>query len=33
MVETFGTHKIAPEKIQKLLTDHFDFRPGRSFKT
>jgi S-adenosylmethionine synthetase len=28
MVETFGTHKIAPEKIQKLLTDHFDFRPG-----
>jgi S-adenosylmethionine synthetase len=28
MVETFGTHKIAPEKIQKLLADHFDFRPG-----
>jgi S-adenosylmethionine synthetase len=28
MVETFGTHKIAPEQIQKLLTDHFDFRPG-----
>ena len=28
MVETFGTHKIAPEKIQQLLTDHFDFRPG-----
>ncbi len=28
MVETFGTHRIAPEKIQKLLADHFDFRPG-----
>ena len=28
MVETFGTHHIAPEKIEKLLTDHFDFRPG-----
>ncbi len=28
MVETFGTHRIAPEKIQKLLKDHFDFRPG-----
>lgn len=28
MVETFGTHHIAPEKIEKLLNDHFDFRPG-----
>ncbi len=28
MVETFGTHHIAPEKIEKLLHDHFDFRPG-----
>jgi S-adenosylmethionine synthetase len=28
MVETFGTNKISEEKIQKLLNDHFDFRPG-----
>jgi S-adenosylmethionine synthetase len=28
MVETFGTNKIAEEKILKLLNDHFDFRPG-----
>ena len=28
MVETFGTNKVSEEKIQKLLNDHFDFRPG-----
>ncbi len=28
MVETFGTNKISTEKIEKLLNDHFDFRPG-----
>ncbi len=28
MVETFGTNKISNEKIDKLLADHFDFRPG-----
>ncbi|MBI5567690.1 MAG: methionine adenosyltransferase [Chloroflexi bacterium] len=28
MVETFGTNKISTEKIDKLLADHFDFRPG-----
>ncbi len=28
MVETFGTNKIANEKIVDLLNAHFDFRPG-----
>ena len=28
MVETFGTNKISNEKINQLLNDHFDFRPG-----
>jgi S-adenosylmethionine synthetase len=28
MVETFGTNKVSTEKIEKLLADHFDFRPG-----
>jgi S-adenosylmethionine synthetase len=28
MVETFGTNKIDTEKIERLLADHFDFRPG-----
>ncbi|MFN8596646.1 MAG: methionine adenosyltransferase [Anaerolineae bacterium] len=28
MVETFGTNKISNEKIDQLLNDHFDFRPG-----
>jgi S-adenosylmethionine synthetase len=28
MVETFGTNKISTEQIEKLLHDHFDFRPG-----
>lgn len=27
-VETFGTAKIADEKIAKLITEHFDLRPG-----
>lgn len=27
-VETFGTEKIDPEKIAKLVKDHFDMRPG-----
>jgi S-adenosylmethionine synthetase len=28
MVETFGTHHIAPEKIANLIDEHFDLRPG-----
>ncbi len=28
MVETFGTHTIAPEHITKLIDEHFDLRPG-----
>jgi S-adenosylmethionine synthetase len=27
-VETFGTGKIADEKIAKLISEHFDLRPG-----
>jgi S-adenosylmethionine synthetase len=27
-VETFGTAKIADEKIAKLISEHFDLRPG-----
>jgi len=27
-VETFGTGKIADEKIVELITRHFDLRPG-----
>lgn len=27
-VETFGTGKIADEQIQKLISEHFDLRPG-----
>jgi len=27
-VETFGTGKIADDKIAKLVTEHFDLRPG-----
>lgn len=28
MVDTFGTEKIAREKIEKLVTEYFDFRPA-----
>jgi S-adenosylmethionine synthetase len=28
MVETFGTEKIGRAKIQDLVTEHFDMRPG-----
>jgi S-adenosylmethionine synthetase len=28
MVETFGTEKIGRSKIQALITEHFDLRPG-----
>jgi S-adenosylmethionine synthetase len=28
MVETFGTHTIAPEQITALIDEHFDLRPG-----
>jgi S-adenosylmethionine synthetase len=28
MVETFGTNQISNEKIDQLLADYFDFRPG-----
>jgi S-adenosylmethionine synthetase len=27
-VETFGTAKIADEKIAELINEHFDLRPG-----
>ncbi|MFN3492689.1 MAG: methionine adenosyltransferase domain-containing protein, partial [Anaerolineales bacterium] len=27
-VETFGTAKIADEKIASLIDEHFDLRPG-----
>jgi S-adenosylmethionine synthetase len=27
-VETFGTHTIEPEQISKLVSEHFDLRPG-----
>lgn len=27
-VETFGTEKIAPERIIRLIEEHFDLRPG-----
>jgi S-adenosylmethionine synthetase len=26
--ETFGTEKVAPERINQLVRDHFDLRPG-----
>lgn len=28
MVDTFGTHKIAEEKIEELIKKHFDLRPS-----
>ena len=28
MVETFGTHAVAPERIAALIDEHFDLRPG-----
>jgi len=27
-IETFGTEKIAPERIAELIDEHFDLRPG-----
>jgi S-adenosylmethionine synthetase len=27
-VETFGTHKVSEETIVRLITEHFDLRPG-----
>ena len=27
-VNTFGTGKVSPEKIEKIITDNFDLRPG-----
>ncbi|MFZ2958361.1 MAG: methionine adenosyltransferase [Candidatus Ozemobacteraceae bacterium] len=27
-VDTYGTEKIAPEKIEALINEHFDLRPG-----
>jgi len=27
-IETFGTHKVSEELIQKLILEHFDLRPG-----
>jgi S-adenosylmethionine synthetase len=31
-VNTFGTGKIADEKINKIIAEHFDFRPGMIIK-
>ncbi len=31
-VNTFGTGKIAPEKIEKIITETFDLRPGAIIK-
>lgn len=31
-VNTFGTGKLSPEKIEKIITDTFDFRPGAIIK-
>jgi S-adenosylmethionine synthetase len=31
-VNTFGTGKLAPEKIEKIITDTFDLRPGAIIK-
>jgi S-adenosylmethionine synthetase len=31
-VDTFGTNKIAEEKIEKLIREHFDLRPGMIIK-
>ncbi len=28
MVETFGTEKIDPDRIEELISEHFDLRPG-----
>ena len=28
LVDTFGTHKVAEERIQQLVTQHFDLRPA-----
>ena len=33
MVETFGTAKIAEEKIEELITKHFDLRPAAIIET
>ncbi|HXE72883.1 MAG TPA: methionine adenosyltransferase [Candidatus Nitrosotenuis sp.] len=27
-VETFGTHRVPPERISQLIREHFDLRPG-----
>ena len=32
-IETFGTHKVDEEVIEKLIKKHFDFRPGAIIKT
>ncbi|WP_298595668.1 methionine adenosyltransferase domain-containing protein, partial [uncultured Mitsuokella sp.] len=32
MVDTFGTHKIAEEKIEALVAKHFDLRPAGIIK-
>ena len=32
MVDTFGTNKIAEEKIEELVEKHFDLRPAGIIK-
>lgn len=32
MVDTFGTHKVAEEKIEELVSKHFDLRPAGIIK-
>jgi len=33
MVDTFGTEKIAPEKIVELIREHFKMKPSDIIKT
>ena len=33
MVNTLGTHKIAEEKIEALVAEHFDLRPKAIIQT
>ncbi len=33
MVDTFGTEKIAPEKIVQLIREHFRMKPAEIIKT
>jgi S-adenosylmethionine synthetase len=28
LIDTFGTERVSPDLIKKLVTDHFDLRPA-----